>query len=363
MNTMIKRLAAIVSILAGAALSAGAASGSPSASAPQTALFAGGCFWSMQSALEKAYGVITAVSGYAGGATKNPNYGNYAESGHVEVVQVSFDPTRISYAELLDYYWRHTDPTDPNGAFVDRGPQYRPIVFYGNDGQKAIAEASKAALAKSGVFKKPIAAQLLPASAFYRAEEYHQDYPKKNPAAYESYRAFSGRDQFFLKTWGPAALLDPGAPPTAKDGRYSKPSKAELAKKLTPMQFEVTQQDGTEPPFQNLYWDNEKEGIYVDIVSGEPLFSSTDKFESGTGWPSFTRPLVPSNVVVAVDDSFGMVRDEVKSRYAGSHLGHVFDDGPYPTLLRYCMDSASLRFIPKADLEKEGYAQFSRLFK
>jgi peptide methionine sulfoxide reductase msrA/msrB len=353
----------IVFILAIAAAAAAGAAPMTPPGAPQTAIFAGGCFWSMQSAFEKVYGVIEAASGYTGGTTRNPNYDTYASAGHVEAVQVSWDPNRVTYGELLNAYWRHTNPTDGGGQFVDRGSQYRPIVYYMNDQQKAEAEASKAALAKSGKLPGPIAVQIVKAAPFYRAEDYHQDYPKKNPDNYMVYFSNSGRTEFFAKVWGPAELMDPAAPPMAAKASWTKPSKDQLKKTLTRMQFEVTQQDGTEPPFQNEYFNNEKAGIYVDIVSGEPLFSSTDKFDSGTGWPSFTRPLAPGNVVIRMDRSLGMVRNEVRSHYADSHLGHLFDDGPMPTGLRYCMDSASLRFVPVEDMQKEGYGQYLKLFK
>ncbi len=329
----------------------------------QTAIFAGGCFWSMQSAFEKVYGVIDAVSGYTGGTTRNPNYDNYEKGGHVEAVQVSWDPNRVTYQELLDAYWHHTNPTDAGGQFVDRGPNYRPIVFYLNDQQKAEAEASEADLVKSGKLPGPIVVQIMKAAPFFRAEDYHQDYPKKNPDNYMEYFSNSGRKEFFAKVWGPEALIDPAAPPMTSKASWTKPSMDQLKKTLTQMQFEVTQNDGTEPAFNNEYFKNEQPGIYVDIVSGEPLFSSTDKYDSGTGWPSFTRPLAPSNIMIRPDHSMGMVRNEVRSRYADSHLGHLFDDGPMPTGLRYCMDSASLRFIPVADMQNEGYGQYLYLFK
>jgi peptide methionine sulfoxide reductase msrA/msrB len=323
------------------------------------ATLAGGCFWCVEADLEKAPGVLKVVSGYTGGSGENPTYENYGKKGYIEAVQVFYDPSKITYEKLLDLFWRHIDPTDASGQFGDRGPYYRSVIFYHDEEQKRIAEKSREALGKSRRFDKPIVTEILKFTRFYDAEEYHQDYYIKNPIRYKYYRHGSGRDQFLEKIWKNDERSV--TPPSGKV--YAKPDEQTLRKKLTPLQYEVTQKEGTEPSFKNEYWDSKKEGIYVDIVSGEPLFSSMDKYDSGTGWPSFTRLLAPGLVVEKKDNSFFTQRTEVKSRYGGSHLGHVFPDGPAPTGLRYCMNSAALRFIPKEDLEKEGYGQYLHLFE
>jgi len=314
----------------------------------KVATFAGGCFWCSESDFEKHDGVYGAISGYAGGVEENPTYEEVSsgKTGHREAVQVIYNPKKISYLELLDIYWKHIDPTDSGGSFVDRGSQYTSAIFYHDEEQKVLAIKSLEEINKSGKFEKKIVTPIIEFSTFFPAEEYHQDYYLKNPVRYKYYRGHSGRDDYINSFWGSSA------------NKYED----EIAD-LTPLQYHVTIENGTEKAFDNEYWDNHRDGIYVDVISGKPLFSSKDKYDSGTGWPSFTKPIDEASVVESEDNSLFSKRVEVRSKESNAHLGHVFSDGPKENGgIRYCMNSAALKFIPKEEMEKEGYGDWLRMF-
>jgi peptide methionine sulfoxide reductase msrA/msrB len=334
----------------------------------QTAIFGNGCFWCVEHDLEAVTGVLDVVSGYSGGSTTEPTYKNYAQGGHREVVQVTYDANIVSYGNLVEHVLKHGDPTDAKGSFGDRGVQYAPALYYANDTEMREAQHVVEAINNLKVFPNALVIKIIPRMTFWEAEEYHQDYSERNPIRYYGYRAASGRDAFIRKYWGESRnnLFEVTSLPevnmitmytTRSWDTFIKPDQDTLRATLTPRAYAVTQEEGTEPagshPYDKLF-DN---GIYVDVVSGEPLFSSRDKYDSGTGWPSFVQPMSNDAVTLHEDKRLFSTRTEVRSRFADSHLGHVFSDGPQDRGgMRYCMNGVALRFISEADMEKEGYA-------
>jgi peptide methionine sulfoxide reductase msrA/msrB len=341
----------------------------------KTITLAGGCFWCTEAYFQEEKGIIDAVSGYAGGDESNASYLSVAKgtTNHREAVQVTYDPSIISTEKVLDIYWSHIDPTNAVGQFADKGFQYTSAIFYQDEEQKIVAHDAKMRLEKSGLFDKPIATEILPFTTFFKAEEYHQDYYKKASYHYERYKKGSGRAGFVEETWAKDAAIqflqseqtetmDKNDTSKKDDYNYTDEEIAEMLKNLDPLAYHVVAENGTESPFNNAYWDNKADGIYVDMVTGKPLFSSTHKYDSGTGWPSFWRTIDDDSVTMHEDNSLSTTRTEIRSD--AGHIGHVFDDGPKEEGgRRFCTNSASLRFVPKEEMAKDGYEEYLYLFE